>query len=57
MIGIDILELAPERDPGYTTIHNTNRLVREAMVGVALRKKGITDPDFMSPLAVDDGRK
>ena len=56
VIGIDILELAPERDPGYTTIHNTNRLVREAMVGVALRKKGITDPDYMSPLTVDDGR-
>jgi agmatinase len=57
VIGIDILELAPERDPGYTTVHNTNRLVRECMVGIALRKKGITDPDYMSPLTVDDGRK
>ena len=56
VIGIDILELAPERDPGYTTVHNTNRLVRECMVGVGLRLKGITDPDYMSPLTVDDGR-
>jgi agmatinase len=57
VIGIDILELAPERDPGYTTVHNTNRLVRECMVGIGLRKMGITDPDYMSPLTVDDGRK
>ena len=56
VIGIDILELAPERDPGYTTVHNTNRLVRECMVGVGLRKMGITDPDYMSPMTVDDGR-
>ncbi len=57
VIGIDILELAPERDPGYTTVHNTNRLVRECMVGIALRKMGITEPDYLSPLTVDDGRK
>ncbi len=56
VIGIDILELAPERDPGYTTVHNTNRLVRECMVGIGLRKKGITETDYMSPLTVDDGR-
>jgi agmatinase len=56
VIGIDVLELAPERDPGYTTVHNTNRLVRECMVGIGLRKKGITDPDYLSPLTVDDGR-
>jgi agmatinase len=57
VVGIDVLELAPERDPGYTTVHNTNRLVRECMVGIGLRKKGITETDYMSPLTVDDGRR
>jgi agmatinase len=56
VIGIDILELAPERDPGYTTVHNANRLIRECMVGIGLRKKGIVEPDYLSPLTVDDGR-
>lgn len=31
VIGVDVVELATERDPGYTTVHNTNRLVRECL--------------------------
>lgn len=57
VIGVDIVELAPERDPGYTTVHNTNRLVRECLVGITMRKKGITEEHYLSPLTVDDGRK
>ena len=57
VIGVDVVELAPERDPGYTTVHNTNRLVRECLVGFALRKKGIKTKNYLSPLTVDDGRK
>lgn len=57
VIGVDVVELAPERDPGYTTVHNTNRLVRECMVGIALRKKGIKINDYMDPIVVDDGRR
>ena len=57
VIGIDVLELAPERDPGYTTVHNTNRLVRECMVGIGLRKKGITDGKYLSPLTTDHNAK
>lgn len=57
VIGVDILELAPERDPGYTTVHNTNRLVRECLVGIAMRKQGITEENYLSPLTKKDGRK
>ena len=56
VIGVDVVELAPERDPGYTTVHNTNRLVRECLVGIAMRKKGITEEHYLSPLTTDDGR-
>ena len=57
VIGVDILELAPERDPGYTTVHNTNRLVRECLVGIAMRKKGIDEEHYLNPMTVDDGRR
>jgi len=57
VIGVDTLELAPERDPGYTTVHNTNRLVRECLVGIAMRKQGITEENYLSPLTKKDGRK
>lgn len=56
VIGVEVVELSPENDPGYTTVHNTNRLVRECMVGIALRKKGITTPDYHSPLTIKDTR-
>ena len=57
VIGIDIVELAPERDPTYLTTLNVNRVVREMLTGIALRKKGITEADYLSPLTTDDGRK
>jgi len=56
VIGVDVVELAPERDPGYTTVHNTNRLVRECLTGIAMRKKGITEEHYLNPLTVDDGK-
>ncbi|MFQ5993660.1 MAG: agmatinase family protein [Acidiferrobacterales bacterium] len=57
VIGFDLVELLPYRDPGYTTVLNSNRLVRECLVGLAMRKKGITEEHYLSPLTVDDGRK
>ena len=56
MVGFDLVELLPYRDPGYTTVLNANRLVRECLVGLAMRKKGIEAEDYLSPLTVDDGR-
>ncbi len=57
VIGVEVVELAPERDPGYTTVHNTNRLVRECLTGIAMRKKGISEEHYLAPLTVDDGRE
>jgi agmatinase len=36
---------------------NSNRIVRECLTGIAMRKKGITEKHYLSPLTVDDGRK
>jgi hypothetical protein len=36
---------------------NANRIVRECLVGIAMRKKGITEEDYLNPLTVDDGRE
>jgi arginase family enzyme len=56
VVGFDLVELLPYRDPGYTTVLNSNRLVRECLVGLAMRKKGITKKDYRSPLTIDDAR-
>ena len=52
-----LVELAPERDPTYVSTMNANRIVRECLTGIAMRKKGITEKHYLSPLTVDDGRR
>ena len=57
VIGFDLVEFAPERDPTYVSGLVANRVVREALTGMAMRKKGITEEHYLSPLTSDDGRK
>jgi arginase family enzyme len=56
VVGFELVELLPLADPGYTTVMNANRIVRECLTGIAMRKKGITEKHYLSPLTVDDGR-
>ncbi len=56
VIGVDIVELAPERDQTYLSTLNVNRVIRECLTGIALRKQGIDEADYLSPLTTDDGR-
>ena len=56
VIGVDIVELAPSRDPTYVSMLNVNRVVRECLTGIAMRKKGIDEAHYLSPLTVDDGK-
>lgn len=56
VVGFELVEFLPYRDPGYTTALNCNRILREALVGMAMRKKGITEKDYSSPLTIDDGK-
>jgi agmatinase len=56
MVGFDLVELDPLLDPGYTTALNSKQIVNECLTGIAMRKKGLTDPSYLSPLTVDDNR-
>ncbi len=44
-------------DPTYVSALHANRLLKECMTGIAMRKKGLTDEHYPSPLTVDDGRE
>ncbi len=56
VIGVDIVELAPERDQTYLSTMNVNRVIRECLVGIAMRKTGLTDEHYLSPLTTSHGR-
>lgn len=44
-------------DPSYVTPLVANRCVREILTGIAMRKKGITEPHYLHPHALDDGQR
>lgn len=55
VIGFELVELSPMIDPTYVSALNANRLLRECMTGVAMRKMGLTEPHYLSPLTVEHG--
>jgi len=55
IVGFELVELNPLVDPGYTTAQNSNRILQECLTGIAMRKKGITDPMYLSPLTTEHG--
>ncbi|WP_395175118.1 agmatinase family protein [Roseibium alexandrii] len=56
VVGFEVVELAPELDPTYVSALNANRVIRECLTGIAMRKKGISEPDYKSPLTVTHGQ-
>lgn len=56
VVGFELVELLPYRDAGYETVLNSERIVRECLVGITLRKKGIDVKDYLSPMTIDDAR-
>lgn len=53
VIGFELVEVNPLVDPGYTTAQNATRILRECLNGLALRKRGITEEHYLSPLTTD----
>lgn len=47
VIGLEMVEVNPLVDPTYRSRQVAVRIVRELMTGMALRKKGITDPYYV----------
>lgn len=56
VIGFELVELAPGLDPTYVSALNANRIIRECLTGIAMRKKGLTEPHYLSPLTSSHGR-
>jgi len=50
VVGFELVELSPIIDPTYVSALNANRLIKECMTGIAMRKKGIVEPHYLSPL-------
>lgn len=57
VVGFELVELAPMLDPTYVSALNANRLIRECLTGIAMRKKGLTEPHYLSPLTKTHGQK
>lgn len=56
VVGFELVELNPLVDPTYVSAMNANRIVRECLTGMAMRKMGLTEPDYISPLTETHGR-
>jgi guanidinobutyrase len=50
VVGFELVEVNPLVDPGYTTALNASRLLRECLTGIAMHKRGLTQPHYLSPL-------
>ncbi len=57
VVGFELVELNPLADPGYTTALNSNRIIRECLTGIAMRKKGIKEKHYLSPLTTGHGQE
>jgi agmatinase len=49
VVGFEVVEVAPGIDPGYTTALNGNRVVVEALTGLAMRRLGLPGPGYLDP--------
>ena len=56
VVGFELVELNPLVDPGYTTALNSNRVIQECLTGIAMRKRGLTEKLYLSPLTVEHGQ-
>lgn len=53
LVGFEIVEVAPQLDPTYRTALNANFIMHACLTGVAMRKKGITQTNFLSELTTE----
>jgi len=55
VVGFELVEVNPLADPGYTTAQNSDRVLRECLTGIAMRKLGLVDEHYLSPLTTEHG--
>ncbi|MEW6282162.1 MAG: agmatinase family protein [Candidatus Eremiobacterota bacterium] len=49
VVGMEVVEVAPLLDPGYTTAMYARRAILEALSGLAQRRLGLPGPDYRHP--------
>ena len=55
LVGMELVELRPERDSGITTLQNSKAILRQCINGLAMAKKKLPD-NYLHPKLVDDGK-
>jgi agmatinase len=48
---MEVVEVAPLLDHGSITTMNARHAIFEALTGIAMRKLGIKEPDYLDPVA------
>lgn len=56
LVGFEIVELAPVLDPTYRSALNANTIMHACLTGVAMRKKGIKQLNYLSDLTTEHGQ-
>ncbi len=56
VVGVEMVELNPITDTTYLSRKSAYMALREILTGMAMRKKGITDPFYIDPKLKDHGR-
>ncbi|HDZ08226.1 agmatinase family protein [Pseudohongiella sp.] len=54
--GFEIMDLAPMLDLSYVSAMNANYMMNACLSGVAMRKMGLDDENYLDPLTVDHGQ-
>jgi agmatinase len=56
IVGMDVVEVSPPYDgPASITALLAHRAVREALTGMAMRRIGLTEPDYLDPRSAGPG--
>ncbi|CAM5308722.1 hypothetical protein SALBM311S_08944 [Streptomyces alboniger] len=56
LIGMDVVEVAPHLDAGYSTAMNARRAVFEALTGLALNRIKISSKNYANPIVAGEVR-
>jgi len=56
IVGMDVVEVSPPYDSGNSiTALLGHRCIREALTGTAMRRLGLTSPDYVDPRSAGNG--
>ncbi len=56
VVGVDLVEVAPYLDTSYKTAQNSDFLINACLAGIAMHKKGLIQPHYLSPLSSEHGQ-